>query len=278
MSDINYPTIGFIGAGNMAAAIIGGLLAEGYPAKHIWATDPSAERLQQLEADWGINTCVDNQQAAAKVEVLVLAVKPQVLSSVAEGLKETVAKSKPLIISIAAGILCSSMESWLGQGAAIVRCMPNTPALVQTGASGLYANAAVSQQQKAQAEKILQAVGIALWVDREELLDAVTAVSGSGPAYYFLMMEAMIAAGQSLGLDLQTSTQLTLQTALGAAKMAQASDVEVAELRRRVTSPKGTTEKAIESFEQGDFRGLVDNALSACAERSKSLAKELGEG
>ena len=270
------PTLGFIGAGNMASAIISGLLSEGYPPQNIWATDTSEDRLKQLHTDWGICTTTDNQQAAASVDVLVLAVKPQVLEVVAKDLRAILSESKPLIVSIAAGIMSSSITSWLGEKTAIVRCMPNTPSLVGEGASGLYANEHVSALQRAQAEQVMRAVGIALWVDEEEHLDAVTAVSGSGPAYYFLMMEAMIAAGESLGLDTATSTKLTLQTALGAAKMALASDVAPAELRRRVTSPNGTTEKAIEAFEQGGMRPLVNKALEACAERSKSLAKELG--
>ena len=198
------------------------------------------------------------------------------LEVVARSLQAVVAESKPLIVSIAAGVMSSSIGSWLGEDAAIVRCMPNTPSLVGEGASGLYANDQVSSLQREQAEQVMKAVGIALWVDEEEHLDAVTAVSGSGPAYYFLMMEAMISAGTSLGLDTATSTKLTLQTALGAAKMALASDVDPAELRRRVTSPNGTTEKAIAAFEEGGMRELVNDALEACAERSKSLAKELG--
>ncbi|MEH6811816.1 MAG: pyrroline-5-carboxylate reductase [Motiliproteus sp.] len=275
-TDNSYPVLGFIGAGNMASAIIGGLLAKGYPAAKIWASDPSPEKLQQMSAEWGIQTSTENQQVAADAEVLILAVKPQVLGEVAKGLQASVSANNPLVVSIAAGVMVDSLERWLGDNTAIVRCMPNTPALVQSGASGLYANAKVSAEQKQQAEKILDAVGIALWVEQESLLDAVTAVSGSGPAYYFLVMEAMIAAGEKLGLDTETSTQLTLQTAIGAAKMAMASDVDVAELRRRVTSPKGTTEKAVEAFEAGDIRGLFDTAMVACAERSKSLAVELG--
>ncbi len=272
----NYPPLGFIGAGNMASAIIGGLLAEGYPAERIWATDPSAEKLQQMQAEWGINTTADNEEAVSQVEVLVLAVKPQILGQVCRDLQAAVAASRPLVISIAAGIMAESLERWLGSDTALVRCMPNTPALVQTGASGLYANDNVSDQQQQRAEQILSAVGMAVWVDREELLDSVTAVSGSGPAYYFMVMEAMIAAGEAQGLDRDTSTRLTLQTALGAARMALASDVDPAELRRRVTSPRGTTEKAVESFEAGGLRELFREAMDACAERSKSLAAELG--
>ncbi len=228
-TEMSYPVLGFIGAGNMASAIIGGLLAKDYPADKIWASDPSAEKLQQMAGEWGIQTSGDNQQLAEEADVLILAVKPQVLNQVAKAMQAQISRNKPLVVSIAAGIMTESMERWLGEETAIVRCMPNTPALVELGASGLYANKNVSDSQKQQAEQILAAVGIALWVEEESQLDAVTAVSGSGPAYYFLVMEAMIAAGEKLGLDKSTSTQLTLQTAIGAAKMAMESDVDVAE-------------------------------------------------
>jgi pyrroline-5-carboxylate reductase len=178
------------------------------------------------------------------------------------------------VISIAAGIGIASLCEWLGGDIAIVRCMPNTPALVQLGASGLYANAQVSTQQREQAQAILAAVGIALWLDSEEQIDAVTAVSGSGPAYFFLLMEAMIAAGEKLGLAPATSRALTLQTALGAAQMAITSDVDAAELRRRVTSPGGTTERAITHFENSGFRETVNGALQAAAIRSQEMNKK----
>jgi pyrroline-5-carboxylate reductase len=177
---------------------------------------------------------------------------------------------------VAAGLECDAIERWLGGEIALVRCMPNTPSLVATGASGLYANGRVSAGQKRQAEQVMGAVGLAVWVDQEAQLEAVTAVSGSGPAYYFLLMEAMIAAGEKLGLSRDVSTQLTLQTALGAARMAQASDVAPAELRRRVTSPKGTTERAIQAFQQGGLEALVEKAMNDCAHRSRELAEELG--
>ena len=271
------PVLAFIGAGNMASAIIGGLLAKGYPAERIWASDPSPEQGHKLAAQWGIHTTTDNLQALDLAEVLVLAVKPQVLKAVCQGMAERVQQRGPLVISIAAGIGATSLERWLGGDVALVRCMPNTPALVETGASGLFATPRVSAAQRLQAEQVLGAVGIALWLDNEAQIDAVTAVSGSGPAYYFLLMEAMIAAGEKQGLSRQVSTQLTLQTALGAARMALASDVDPAELRRRVTSPKGTTEQAVHSFEQGGLRALVDQAMVACADRSRAMARELGD-
>lgn len=269
------PTLAFIGAGNMARAIIGGLINNGYPAAKIWATEPSMANLADLEMQ-GINTSSDNAEAVKQADVVVLAVKPQILHQVCTDIEDAVQSQQPLIISIAAGIVSDDIDHWLGTSNAIVRCMPNTPALVQTGASGLYANTYVNDEQREQAEEILSAVGIALWVDEESQLDAVTAVSGSGPAYYFLMMEAMIDAGKKLGLSDEVATQLTLQTALGAAKMASNSDVDPAELRRRVTSPNGTTEQAIKTFIEGGLPELVDDALQACNDRSIELAKELG--
>jgi len=270
------PTLAFIGAGNMARAIIGGLLSTGYPAEKIWASEPNIERLADL-AKLGLNTTNDNNLAVKSSDIVVLAVKPQVLKTVSLDIAETVQQHKPLIISVAAGIMSTSMNQWLNGNAAIVRCMPNTPALVQTGANGLYANDQVSSQQRLQAETILNATGITLWVEQESQLDAVTAVSGSGPAYFFLVMESMIAAGKNLGLTEETATQLTLQTALGAAKMAQSSDVSPAELRRRVTSPNGTTEQAILRFTEGGLPELFDTALKACNDRSVELAVELGK-
>ncbi|PIE20702.1 MAG: pyrroline-5-carboxylate reductase [Neptuniibacter caesariensis] len=270
------PILAFIGAGNMARAIIGGLINNGYPAEKIWASEPDESRLEDLKAQ-GLQTTTDNNIAVAAAEIVVLAVKPQILKPVTEALAATVQAKKPLIISVAAGILSTSIDRWLGENTAIVRCMPNTPALVQTGANGLYANKQVTAQQRQQAEHVLQATGMTLWVDAESQLDAVTAVSGSGPAYYFLFMESMIAAGKKLGLTEDVATQLTLQTALGAAKMALGSDVDPAELRRRVTSPNGTTEQAIKSFIEGGLPGLVDAALQACNDRSEELAEELGK-
>jgi pyrroline-5-carboxylate reductase len=271
-----HPVLAFIGVGNMARAIIGGLLTNGYPANHIWVSEPKIERLSDLAA-LGLNSTSDNNLATRSADVVILAIKPQVLKAVCLDIADSIQKHQPLVVSIAAGIMTTSMEKWLGGSTAIVRCMPNTPALVQTGASGLYANAQVSADQRLQAENVLKATGITLWVDEETQLDAVTAVSGSGPAYFFLVMESMIEAGKNLGLTEETAIHLTLQTALGAAKMAQASDVTPAELRRRVTSPNGTTEQAILCFNEGGLPQLFDRALKACNDRSVELAEELGK-
>lgn len=269
-------SITFIGAGNMATSIIGGLIEQGYDNKAITACDPNASTLDSLSERLGIQTATDNGSACASADVIVLAVKPQILKMVTENLQTTLndRKQLPLIISVAAGISSAQIQQWLGHPAAVVRCMPNTPALVQQGASGLYANEQTSTEQKSIAESLLQAVGYSTWLDKETLIDAVTAVSGSGPAYFFLMMEAMIEAGVRQGLSKESATQLTLQTAQGAATLAQSSDVAVDELRRRVTSPGGTTEQAILSFEEAGLRTIVDEAMVACAERSKAMASD----
>ncbi|EJM96321.1 pyrroline-5-carboxylate reductase [Pseudomonas sp. GM74] len=267
--------IAFIGAGNMAASLIGGLRAKGLEAAQIRASDPGEETRARVSAEHGIETFADNAQAIDGADVVVLAVKPQAMKAVCEALRPSL-KPNQLVVSIAAGITCASMNNWLG-AQPIVRCMPNTPALVRQGASGLFATAEVSAEQRQQAQELLSAVGIALWLNEEQQLDAVTAVSGSGPAYFFLLIEAMTAAGVKLGLPADIAAQLTLQTALGAAHMAVSSDVDAAELRRRVTSPAGTTEAAIKSFQANDFEALVEKALGAAAHRSAEMAEQLGQ-
>lgn len=272
---MNRPKIAFIGAGNMAKAIIGGLVAEGFMRADISASGPRMETLGKVANEFGIAVTTDNAAAAAKADVLILSVKPQVLKEVATAIKASLTH-KPLIISVAAGITTQSLAKWLGEDQAIVRCMPNTPSQLRAGASGLYANAHVSDAQRSQANTILGAVGIVQWLDEESLLNAVTAVSGSGPAYFFLMMEAMIEAGMKMGLTRGCATELTLQTALGAAMLAKESNVDVAELRRKVTSPKGTTEQAILSFERDDIRAIYQRAMEACSHRAEELSELLG--
>ncbi len=269
-------TIAFIGAGNMASALIGGLIEQGFDPKNIWASDPHADHIAQLKQQWGINGTTDNTAAVEIADVVILAVKPQVMESVLTPIKASLKKSSPLLISVAAGIDLHSIATWSDDALPIIRCMPNTPALVQLGASGLFANSHVSAEQKTLAQSILEAVGIVVWVNKESELDAVTAVSGSGPAYYFLLMEAMIDAGKQMGLSEETATSLTLQTALGAATMAKNSADAPAELRRKVTSPNGTTEQAINTFINDGLPELVAKALKAASDRSESLSKELG--
>jgi len=267
--------IAFIGAGNMAASLIGGLRAQGVDASQITASDPGADTRSRVHAEHGIEVFEDNAEAVAGADVVVLAVKPQVMKAVCQTLQPTLQDGQ-LIVSIAAGITCASLQAWLG-ARPVVRCMPNTPALLREGVSGLYATLEVTDAQRQQAEQLLSAVGTAVWLEHEQQLDAVTAVSGSGPAYFFLLIEAMTAAGEKLGLPRETASQLTLQTALGAARMAVSSDVDAAELRRRVTSPAGTTEAAIKSFQGNAFEAIVEQALQAAATRSAELAEQLGK-
>ena len=258
----------------MASSIIGGLLSKGVSAAQITAADPYAPSREKLKTNFEIHTTDDNIAALETADVIILAVKPQTLKSVCEDLAPALV-GNPLIVSIAAGITIDSLEQWLGSNYSIVRCMPNTPALVQCGATGLFANQHCSESQKHLAEDILLAVGIIEWLDQETQIDTVTAVSGSGPAYYFLFMEAMIEAAVDMGLERDTATRLTLQTALGAAELAQQDNASVAELRQRVTSPKGTTEKAVLSFETDGIRQLVARAMQACEDRSIELSQEL---
>lgn len=269
----------FIGGGNMATSLIGGLIAQGHPADSISVSDPNESQREQLIQQYSINAFADCGPAMADADIVVLAVKPQVMKTVALSIASaiTVDTKQPLFVSIAAGINLFSLQSWLGQEQAIVRCMPNTPSLIQLGASGLYANEHTSIVQKNLAETVLKAAGIVQWVQSEAEIDAVTAVSGSGPAYYFLLMEAMIDAGVELGLSRETASELTIQTAIGAAQMAKESDVDTAELRRRVTSPGGTTEQAINTFESAHLRDIVKAALNAANRRSGELAELLGE-
>jgi pyrroline-5-carboxylate reductase len=269
----------FIGGGNMATSLIGGLIAQGHPADSISVSDPNESQREQLIQQYSINVFSDCGPAMAGADIVVLAVKPQVMKVVATSVALGIEKGakQPLFVSIAAGINLYSLQRWLGQEQAIVRCMPNTPSLIQLGASGLFANEHTSIAQKNLAETVLKAAGIVQWVQSEAEIDAVTAVSGSGPAYYFLLMEAMIDAGVELGLSRETASELTIQTAIGAAQMAKESDVDTAELRRRVTSPGGTTEQAINTFESADLRDIVKAALNAANRRSGELAELLGE-
>jgi len=269
-------TIAFIGGGNMAASLIGGLVSDGYDPEHILVSDPQHQKLADLAARFGVRSVADNIDAARRADVLVLAVKPQALKQVCMGLRDTVQTHKPLLISIAAGVCESFVQEWLGGSLPLVRTMPNTPAMIQAGATVLHASPGVTTDQHNLAESILRAVGLTRWVADEKELDAVTALSGSGPAYFFLVMESMEQAGVELGLDPETARLLTIQTALGAARMAMESRDAPATLRERVTSPGGTTERALEIFNDGDLRALFRRALAGARDRSEELSKLLG--
>lgn len=270
---MNTHKIGFIGGGNMARSLLSGLIASGHAPQLLWVSDVNEDTLAALSGELKVNTTNDNHALLEVAEVLVLAVKPQMMEAVARQVAPLLTKHHPLVISIAAGVSQTSLSDWLGASAAIVRCMPNTPALVLTGATALYANPNVNAVQRDLAENIMRAVGLALWVSDEGQLDAVTAVSGSGPAYFFLLMEAMENTAITLGLPANTARLLVLQTALGAAKIALEAPESPEQLRQRVTSSGGTTEQAIMAFQQGGFAELVGTALTAARDRSIALSK-----
>ncbi len=275
MNTMKDKNIVFIGAGNMAAALIKGLIQDGHPAENITAADPDHDKLNLISEQTGIRINSDNSAAIADADIVVIAVKPQVIAAVASGISAAVAKRQPLVISIAAGVPTSHLQQWLGETTAIVRTMPNTPAMLQAGATGLFAAANVNAEQHSLAESIMRAVGLTIWVEQESLIDAVTAVSGSGPAYFFLFMEHMIRAAKVLGLPDESAHLLTLQTALGASRMALESDDNPATLRARVTSPGGTTEQAINTFETGGLEQLVMDAMRAARDRSIELSSQI---
>lgn len=261
----------------MASSLIGGLLAGGHKATAITACDPSEEQRQVLQNRFGIHTSSDNNASASTSDALVLAVKPQIMQTVCEPLASTLAQHNALIISVAAGVPCAQLDRWLGSNQAIVRCMPNTPALYQCGAAGLFATDKVDDTQKALATYIARAVGIAQWVDHEQQIDAVTALSGSGPAYGFLLLESMQTAAEDLGLPADTARRLATQTLLGAATMAREDERDAATLREAVTSKGGTTAAALNVFEQAGFRQLVARAMQAANNRAEELANNSGD-
>jgi len=268
--------ITFIGCGNMGRSLIGGLIANGQSVNSITGTDINAEQRQTAASQFNIEVLEDNRQAIKDADIVVLAVKPQSMQKTLQAIRADLAQEKPLLISIAAGIQLSHLEQWAGEELAIVRSMPNTPALIQSGATALCANQYTSDSQRNLAEAIMRSVGLVLWLDDETLMDAVTALSGSGPAYYFLIMEVMEKAATQLGLSQEHARILTLQTAFGAAKMALESNHNAETLRKQVTSPGGTTERALNVMINGGIEDLFADALKAAQERSAELAASLG--
>jgi pyrroline-5-carboxylate reductase len=273
---MDHPVIAFIGSGNMATSLIGGLVANQYPPDKIWATNPDKEKLEWLQSQFHIHTTSDNREAAEQADLWVFSVKPAVLKSVVSELADLLKQKQPLILSVVAGITSDSILKWANYPhLSIVRCMPNTPALLGCGCTGLWGNSLVNHEQKAIAESILRVVGVTLWFEKEVDLNAVTAVSGSGPAYFFLVMEAMLDCAKQMGLTEQQAELLTVNTALGAARMALESGKDVATLRKQVTSPGGTTEQAINVLEAGGIRSLFLNALTAAKDRAIEISKLL---
>ena len=272
MSDSN---IAFIGGGNMARSLIGGLVAASTPSTTISVSEPQPNLRKILQKDFGVNVHADNISAATSAHVIVLAVKPQILRQVVMSLGSLVAEHQPLLVSVAAGVTAPSIERWVGGRPALVRVMPNTPALEGAGISALYANENVDEDQRKLAETIMSAVGKTVWIENESLMDTVTAVSGSGPAYFFYVMQAINEAAVNGGLDAETARLLTLETALGAARLALESAEDPGTLQKRVTSPGGTTEAAVNVLDSSRVNDAFRNAVSAARARGGELAKLL---
>jgi pyrroline-5-carboxylate reductase len=270
--DNPHDTLAFIGGGNMARSLIGGLIARGTPPAAIHVAEPVDLLRHALARDFGVSVFADNASAVAGHGTWVFSVKPQVMRDVCMALAPTAQASRPLVVSVAAGITTAQLERWLGGDLPVVRTMPNTPALLGAGVTGLFANARVDAADRNRTQALLSGAGETVWIDDEARMDAVTAVSGSGPAYVFLLAEAMQAAGEAEGLSPGAARTLALQTILGAGRMLIESDVDAAELRRRVTSPNGTTHAAIMTFEAGGFRDLVARAVHAAAVRGRELS------
>ncbi len=270
-------TIAFIGCGNMGRSLIRGLIAHGYPAALLRGADAEPAQRKYVEQDCGITVYAANEDAVRGADVVVVSVKPQSMKSTVLPLAAAFKNAHPLLLSVAAGIRIADLERWAGSSLAIVRVMPNTPALIGAGAAALCANRNTRAEEREFASTILHAVGTALWVENEALIDTVTALSGSGPAYFFYFMEIMERTGIELGLTPEQSRALTLQTALGAARMALETGRDPQALRQQVTSPGGTTEQAIKQMQTGDLEGLITRAMKAAYQRSQELAKQFGD-
>lgn len=270
-STIDQP-VAFIGGGNMARSLIGGLAARGVDPALIRVVDPNLDIREALTREFGVQTFEQAADAVAGATTWVLATKPQVLHPVCEALGPFARSTRPLVLSVAAGVTSAQLDRWLGGDAAVVRTMPNTPALLGAGVTGLYANARVDAQRRQRADALMRSAGTTVWLDDEARMDAVTAVSGSGPAYVFLLAEAMEDAGIAQGLSAADARALVQHTLLGAARMLIEDGAPPAELRRRVTSPGGTTQAAIETFEAGGLRTLVGDAIAQAVRRGRDLA------
>ena len=265
-------SIAFIGGGNMARALIGGLLRAGAAAQSIVVAEPGAAQREALARELRVTVTADNAEAAAAAHTWVFATKPQVLREVCASLAAVAAARRPLLVSIAAGITTAQIDRWLGGGHAVVRAMPNTPALLGAGVTGLFANAAVNAAARAQAERLLAAAGATVWLEDEARMDAVTATSGSGPAYLFLLAQAMQAAAESEGLSPEQARTLVVETLAGAARMLKEDGADAATLKQRVTSPNGTTQAALDAFAEGGFTALVGRAVHAARIRGAELS------
>ena len=277
MSVLDNKKISFIGGGNMAQALISGLVGCGIKPNLITVADPSSDIREQLAAK-GLNTVdpmADAKAAVVDADIVVLAVKPQMMKVVVGAFAD--ALDNQLVISVAAGLSTDLLSSMLGGYSNIVRAMPNTPSMIQMGATGLYGTDNISAEQKELATAVMEASGLVMWVDDEEHMHAVTAVSGSAPAYMFYFIESMVDGAVALGLDKEQASALAMQTMLGAAKMAMNSEDTPAELRRKVTSPNGTTQAAVESMQANEIGRQIGEAMQACYDRSQALSEEMSK-
>ncbi len=266
----------FVGGGNMGGALVRGLIARGLPAQNIAVGEAVQARRIALADELGVHVSADNREAIQGADVVVLAVKPQDMAGTVQALAGAFTAKMPLLLSIAAGIRADDIAAW-SAGAPVVRAMPNRPALNATGATALYARPGLNAAQRELAEQVLGAVGTTVWVADEDALDVVTALSGSGPAYFFLLAELMTDAAVNLGLERASARELAIQTLFGSGHMARDSDGDLARLRAEVTSKGGTTEAALRSFDGANLRGIVAAALGAATERSREMARTFGE-
>ena len=274
----DFASIAFVGGGNMARSLVGARLRGGADPDSLRVAEPDEGARVRLGADFGVAAFARGTDAVAGADLIVLAVNPQVLREVCLDLAVALAARRPLVVSIAAGIRIEAIDHWLGGGFPIVRCMPNTPALIGAGASALHANARVGADARAAAEALLASAGRTVWIDDESLMDVVTALSGSGPAYFFLLIEALEDAAVAEGLPRDTARTLAVQTALGASRMASEDGEAPARLRERVTSPGGTTQAALDAFARGGLRELVAKAVAEATARGRELSAQFGVG
>ncbi|GAB3487810.1 pyrroline-5-carboxylate reductase [Marinomonas epiphytica] len=265
--------VAFIGVGNMATAIFSGMIAGGFPAEYIIGTSRTEEKRAALEAQYGIRMLDNNQQAVSEADVVVLCVKPAQMQDVIAGFAEQV-HVKQLFISVAAGVELNALQHWLNKKVAIVRSMPNTPSQLGAGITGLIANSLLSDEQREWTSSLFSSIGESVWVETEEQMHTVTSLSGSSPAYFFRFLESMIANGVEQGMSEQNSRKLATQAMLGAARMVTELDEPITQLRKKITSPNGTTEQAVLSLEASGIDTIVGTAMTACANRSKEMAKD----
>jgi pyrroline-5-carboxylate reductase len=274
MKNINDIRIRFVGAGNMAASLMGGLINKGITASQMSASDPGQNQRDYIEKQFQILTYSDNNAHFGMPDMVIIAVKPQIMKQVLEDVAPSIRHTSPLVVSVAAGITTDQIAQWIQADLSIVRTMPNTPALIGQGAIGMFANAAVTQEQQQLTEQVMDAVGTSIWVTEEANIDAVTALSGSGPAYFFMFMEYLQQAGQKLGLSEANAALLAKKTAIGSALLAERSPESLQQLKDRVTSPNGTTAAALDSFAENHIQDIIEQALTAANDRSVELSKE----